>query len=110
MQHQILVYLREILSGEPVPLAARSKAYVLAACLLRAGSNPTWAIDVFLRVYMLCCSVSVEAFTTGSSLVQSPAACLIRLDKSESGCHGPIRAVAKQSRCTPWWRLGGEEV
>jgi hypothetical protein len=41
-----------------VPVAARSKAYVLAAWLVDlVGSNPARGMDVCLYVSVLCCPV-----------------------------------------------------
>jgi hypothetical protein len=49
----------------PIPVAARSKAWVCGLLVAGiAGSNPAEGVDVFVCVYMLCCPVSVEAFTT----------------------------------------------
>jgi hypothetical protein len=46
-------------------VAARSKAWVCGRLVAGiAGSNPAEGVDVFLCVYMLCCPVSVEAFST----------------------------------------------
>jgi hypothetical protein len=58
----------------PIPVAARSKAYVCGRALAGiVGSNPTAGMDVCL-VQCLCCQVEVSA--TGRSLVQrSPTDC-----------------------------------
>jgi hypothetical protein len=60
---------------KPIPVAARSKAWVYG-CSLAAilGSNPARGMDVLSLVSIICCQVEVSA--TGWSLVQrSPTEC-----------------------------------
>jgi hypothetical protein len=50
-------------------------------------------MDVRLCVYVLCCTVSVEAFATSSSLIQrGPTMCLKRLRtlSPQKGGQGPV--------------------
>ena len=59
----------------PVPVAARSKAWVCGRLPAEiAGSNHTGGMDVCLLLSAVCCQVEVSA--TGRSLVQrSPTDC-----------------------------------
>ena len=46
----------------PVPVAVQSKAWVYGGSPAEiVGSNPTWDMDVFSVVSVVCCQVEVSA-------------------------------------------------
>ena len=65
-----------MLYTKPIPVAARSKAWVCGRSLAgTAGSNPAGGMDVCLVSVVRC---QVEVFATGWSLVQrSPTECSV---------------------------------
>jgi hypothetical protein len=94
-----LIPLYLVFSGEPIPVAVQSKAWVLGRSLAGiVGSNPAVCMDVCYEC-CVCCQVEVSA--TSWSLVQrSPTECGVpECDREASTVRRPwpTRAVA------PWW-------
>jgi len=72
-----VVVLRLKILCLPLPVAARSKAWVCGRSLAGiAGSNPAGGIDVLSVVSVVCCQVEVSVWADHSSRGGLPSVCM----------------------------------